>query len=198
MVRTFFVALLLPLIFCVDAVSQVKQPLQRKKDLPKAFQSLGLTAGFNQISGLSWEFQLTDKQGQFTRSTVTFTGGYSSRWPEYEKLIRKDSSAYLKYEREWTHGAGFSGALNYYLKNDLEGMYWTVAAGGHIFFRPGQHLKTMNVSVFFGYKKRLNENIDFHTQAGAGLMGSPFKSTSNSSVNGVYAAVTASLQYRIN
>jgi hypothetical protein len=177
--------------------AQSKKPLQRKKDTDKGFQSPGITAGLNQISGLTWEFQIHDRNGQLSRSTVILSAGYSSRYPEYESVVRKDSLYYLEHQREWTHGIGASGSLIYYFRPDLTGAYWSIGIGGHVFFRNEQKFKTMNVTAMFGYKKTLSKNLFLNSQAGACLMGSPFKSSSNADFNGFYICFQTGLQYKI-
>ena len=189
----YFIIFILSLTFCVTAESQIKQPLQRKKDAPKGSHFIGLTAGVNQISGLTWEFQLKNSKGKLSGSTLSITGGYSSRYPKYDI----DTNIYISKKREWTHGLGFTAMINNYFSKNLKELYFSIGIGGHYFIRKEERLKTANVLAFVGYKKALGEKWYIQAQTGACIMGSNLKSSSGSEINGFYFAFQSTVFYQL-
>ncbi len=180
---------------CDMIAAQSRKPLQRRKDQPNGAQFIGVSGGFNQISGLSWEFQLNDRNRQLSRSTVTLTAGYTLRFPEYRTIDWVDTV--LRHEREWTGGFGMSGFLNNYQQRNLQGVYWSVGLGGHVFIRGKKKFKIMSVSALAGYKKPIAESIYFQINAGLSVMGSIFKSSTGAEVNGFFPFIGAGMQYRL-
>lgn len=197
MIIKFYIIFILSLSFCVTAESQIKQPLQRKKDAPKGSHFIGMTAGVNQISGLTWEFQLKNNKGQLSGSTLSLIGGYSSRYPKYDVLTRIDTNIFISKKREWTHGLGFTAMINNYFSKSLNELYFSIGIGGHYFIRKEQRLKTANVLAFVGYKKALGEQWYLQAQTGACIMGSNLKSSSGSDINGFYFAFQSAVYYRL-
>lgn len=190
--------LLIFFIISESVIAQTKSPLLRRKDAPKGTESFGVAAGFNQISGLTWEFQLKDKRGQLSRSTLSLSGGYSSRYPEFETITIIDSIPYITKKRVWTHGVGASGMINNYLQKNLQGWMLSFGVAGHVFFKNKQLLKTMSVTALAGYKKTWSSKLFLQAQVGAAVMGTPLKSSSGSEINGFFIMARTVLQYRIN
>ncbi len=190
----------------------------RKKRTPKTPSTfkvqhfVGPIAQFNNISGIEWEMTMPNRSGNKTKSTFSLIGGYSSRYgkTDYVKPFN-DTIELKKNKTQWVHGLGAAVVLNNFIKNNKEGFYWSVGASGNYYFKKGiatqlvgaegiaykksKELKTFSVFLITGYKHNLNDRYSIKPSLGAGLMGSPFRSSSSSALNGFFVNAGCSFLY---
>lgn len=189
------VLILLFLFFLQELQAQTRKPLQRRKEQPPVAQYIALSGGINTINGLRWEIQLRDKNSQPSRSTVSFLGGLSLRYPEYEIINWTDST--IRTEHQWTQGIGITAFLNHYRNSDLSGLYWSAGVGGHVFFRNHQQYKIFSTLFQAGYIKPVSGRFHLDIHLGAGVMGTIFKNSTAAEVNGFFLQAGVSARYQM-
>lgn len=180
----------------------------RKKRTPgktstdfKVQHFVGPIVQFNNISGIEWEMTMQNKSGSSSKSTFSLIGGYASRYTDIEI-----DEITARTQKEWIHGVGGGIVLNNYTKSYKEGLYWSVGATSNYYFKRGiassieeitpdsaiivnhlsKNLKTFSVFLIGGYKFNITERMALKPNIGFGLMGSPFRSSSSSEINGFF------------
>lgn len=173
--------LLLAAIITGSAVeAQTRKPLRRKSAPEKPNYHLFVTSGVNQVTGPGVEFNLRNRDGALTRSSLSVIAGYSTR---YEKFFSNTS---VIGRWEWVHGAGIAGIINNYKDVKLSRYYWGLGISGHIFLREKKPLKTFAAFGHGGFKRFISSAAFVDIHLGAGIMGSPLSSSSRSDINGLY------------
>lgn len=208
----FFLLVLLLAFTANSAHAQVR----KKRSTPetsnfKTQHFLGAIAQFNNLSGIEWEMTMKNKGGGSSKSTFSLIGGYASR---YTKIEIDEITA--RTQTQWIHGVGGALILNNYIHNHKEGPYWSVGASGNYYFKKGiassleeitpdsliivnrqsSNLKTFSVFLIAGYKYKINDRYALKPQIGAGIMGSPFKSSSSSEINGFFVNVGCAVLFK--
>lgn len=145
------------------------------------------TTSFNNITGVAYEMGLRNKYGAVSRSTVSLVGGYSSRYSDFE------DPATFNVNKKWIHGVGFAVILNNYIDKTDEGFVWNAGVSGNLFFEHSEadkkfsnQLKTYSVFLLGGYRGKMGDRYFIQPSLGAGIMGSSFKSSTGSEINGLY------------
>ncbi|MBL7996978.1 hypothetical protein JNM05_16550 [bacterium] len=208
-----YVLFVLLILFAADST----QAQARKKRTPaqssdsKMQHFIGPIAQFNNISGIEWEMSMKNKTGSSSRSTFSLIGGFASR---YSKIEIDEITA--RTETRWINGVGGAVVLNNYINSYKEGPYWAVGASGNYYFKKGiassieevtpdsaiivndksGNLKTFSVFLIAGYKFRLSDKYAIKPQIGAGIMGSPFRSSSSSEINGLFVNLGCSIIFK--
>jgi len=182
----------------MDASAQTRRPRRDvKRIVGETTDFWGAGAAFNGISGLHYEWGLRNKSGAVSRSTFSLLAGYSSRWASFE------SNTTFKKSDEWVHGVGLGIAFNNYLSSPDEGMVWSLGISGNVYFKNtdepknfSSQLKNYAVVALIGYRMKSASGFLITPQLGAGLMGSSFKSSTSSDINGLYVMLGASLSLK--
>ncbi|MBX7151101.1 hypothetical protein K1X84_05635 [bacterium] len=148
---------------------------------------LSVTTSINNITGVCYEIGLRNKYGAVSKSTVSFLAGYSSRYSDFE------DPATFQINKKWIHGVGFALVLNNYIYKLNEGFVWNAGVTGNLFFEHSEvdkkfsnQLKTYSVFFLGGYRTKMNDRYFIQPNIGVGIMGSSFKSSTGSEINGLY------------
>lgn len=193
-----FVGLALIALLCADGSAQTRRPRREtKRIIGETTHFWGATASFNGISGLHYEWGLRSKSGAVSRSTFSIAVGYSSRWASFEDEITFTKSS------EWVHGAGTGIMFHNYISSPDEGLVWALGISGNVFFKHtdqpekfSNQLKTYAVFGHVGYRLKSGSDWVVTPVLGAGIMGSSFKSSTSSDINGLYVTLGASLSLK--
>ncbi len=189
------------LLVCVlwtDASAQIRRPRREvKRIVGETTDFWGGRVSFNGISGLQYEWGLRNKTGAVSRSTFSVEAGYASRWAKFE-----DKSTFKKSD-EWVSGLGLGIAFHNYLSSPDEGVVWSLGISGNVYFKNtdepkkfSNQLKTYAVGAHVGYRLKTGSGMLVTPHLGGGLMGSSFKSSTSSDINGLYLVVGASLSLK--
>ena len=210
-----FISLILILGFAFDS-SQAQVRKKRSYSESSGFKAkhfIGAIGQFNNITGIEWEMTMKNKSGSSSKSTFSLIGGYASR---YSKIAINEFTS--RTETQWINGVGGAIVLNNYINSYKEGPFWSVGASGNYYFKKGitssivditpdssvivnaksVNMKTFSVFLIAGYKYKLSDRYALKPQVGAGIMGSPFRSSSASKINGLFVNVGCSVIFKLN
>lgn len=186
---------------------------------------IGPIVQFNNVSGIEWEMTMKNKSGGSSKSTFSLIGGYASRLGKVDFIkpinLNNETVEIRAKKTEWVNGVGGAIVLNNYIENFKEGPYWSVGASGNYYFKKGvgssyvdsvrqndntyktvevnyptTNLKTFSVFALVGYKYLLGDRYAIKPQLGAGIMGSPFRSSSSSGINGFFVNIGCSVLFK--
>lgn len=187
---------------------------------------IGPVAQFNNITGVELEVTMKNKNGSSSKSTFSLIGGYASRYGKVDfikPIIFSNETIEIKAKKtEWIHGLGGAMVLNNYIESFKNGFYWSVGVSGNYFFKKGiatsyidsvlqtdgsyetrevnyktTNLKTMTVFLITGYKYNLTDKYALKPNLGLGIMGSPFRSSSASAINGFFVNAGCSVIFKL-
>jgi hypothetical protein len=201
------------MIILLLAATQVwgqRRKIQKTEDDFQTEYTIGLATAFNGISGLEMEMTMKNRNGGTSNSTLSLTGGYSSRYAGFSSPL--DTSAAGTKTNKWIHGIGGAVTLNNYFKNPKQGGYWAIGVTGNYYFKKSTvtnvvgnslvvsqitNLKTFSVLGKIGYKFLLPSRSSLRADIGVGLMGSPFTNSSSSDINGFFVTAGCSLLFKL-
>ncbi len=182
---------------------------QKTEDTFNPQYALGLAAGLNNVSGAEFDMIIKNREGGVSKSTLSLIGGYSSRWTGFTSTF--DTTG--KKTKAWVGGLGVAVVLNNYLFKLNEGAFWALGVTGNVYFRrsvdvlvdnlgnpvvlKGSHLKTFSLFGEIGYQWPVGSRYYLRSHLGAGLMGSPFASSSSSDINGFLFSAGCSLLFKL-
>jgi len=193
-----FVLCILVFLISFSGYAQKRQKKEQMQSSGEVTKYAGAVVNFNNITGALLEISLRNRSGSVSKSTIVLVGGYASRYVGFEDDLTGQT------KKEWVHGVGGGVVLNNYIRNLKEGMFWSIGVAGNLYFKHSDQpekfsnqLKSFSVFGQFGYKMRLEEKIFLQPYVGVGLMGSPFRSSSSSDINGGYLMIGSALNFRI-
>ncbi len=194
------IGLALMAMLCADGSAQTRRPRREtKRIVGETTHFWGVSASFNGISGFHYEWGLRNKSGAVSRSTFAVAAGYSSRLASFENEVTFNESS------EWVHGAGMGIMFNNYITSPDEGLVWALGISGQIFFKHtdkpekfSNQLKNYAVFGHVGYRLKSGTRMVVTPVLGVGIMGSSFKSSTSSDINGLYGSLGASLSLKRN
>ncbi len=187
MLKVFSVAILALTMLLGDAEAQTRRPRKEVKRISgETVDYWGAIAGFNRVTGFQYEMGLRNKSGAVSKSLFTTTVGYSSRLTTFENDFT------LQKTTQWVHGVGLEFGIQNYVHKTDEGILWGLGIGGHVFFENTGTPKRFsnqvkNYAVFGDVGYRFDSgNWFWSPKVGVAIMGSSFKSSTGSDINGLF------------